>query len=272
MIDTPLVCIILVNYKTYEDTYECIDSINKTITYQNYKVVVVDNTETIDSNVIEKLKDKCDGNHCVYIGNPSNGGFAVGCNIGISVSRQLGAQYVLLLNNDTIIKSSDLIEQLLKGFSYKPNVGMVGGKIYYFADLESLEVSESTNKHVKVRPWYAAGYISYIRIRAKNRPKIKGICDTPFITGCMQMISMEAIDRVGLIDENYFMLFEDADYCERMHAGGLRTVYNADAQIYHKCSKSMPSSSPISVFYSNRNRYIYMKKYYKSLITTVVYL
>lgn len=269
--EIPLVCIILVNYKTEQDTCECIDSISDMLTYRNYKIIVVDNTEKIDMNNYNILKDKCGKSNCVYIRNIKNGGFAVGCNIGIHVAQKENAQYVLLLNNDTIIKSCDLIEQLLKGFSYHPNVGMVGGKIFFYADLQSIEKSEKENMRVKVSPWYTAGYISKLRLRAKNHPNKKGFCDTPFITGCMQMISMKAINSVGLLDESYFMLFEDADYCERMQINGLMTVYNADAQIYHKCSKSMPSSSPLSIYYSNRNRYIYMKKYRNNVLTKMVY-
>lgn len=242
--DESLVYIVLVNYHTESDTIECIQSMREKLTYKNYRVVVVDNSKDEKSFNILKAADLGDA---ILIKSEQNNGFAAGCNIGIVEAQKDKADYVLLLNNDTIIKSNDLIEQLLAGFK-TGKVGMTGGKIFYYDYPEDV--------------WYAGGYVSKIRLRAKNRVNIEGIVNTPFITGCMQMIKMSVIEQIGLMNEDYFLCYEDNDYCERIHKAGYQTVYNSDAQIYHKCSKSNPPSSPTSIYYSNRARYIYMKRFH----------
>ena len=241
--ENPKVYFILVNYNGEKDTIDCINSINNSVIYDNYGIIVVDNSPDIKSFNILKEQDLY---NTILIKSEVNNGFAAGCNLGIKKADELGYDYVILLNNDTIIKTPDLIEQLLYGFNKYSNAGICGGKIFYFDYPEEV--------------WYAAGYLTKIRLRAKNRD-LDGIIETPFITGCLQMISKAAIKKVGLLSEEYFMLYEDADYCARIQNAGFKTVYNSQVQIYHKVSKSMPSSSPSSIYYSNRARYIYIKKF-----------
>ena len=251
---SPKVYFVLVNYMGEKDTIECIDSINTKTNYDKYGIIVVDNSPGIES--YEKLKEeKLD--KTILVRSKKNNGFAAACNIGIKVAEKLGYDYIILLNNDTIIKSPNLIKELQKGFKKYGNVGIVGGKIYYFDNPDEI--------------WYAAGYLSCVRLRARNRSKIKGIVETPFITGCLMMISREAIRKVGMLTEDYFMCYEDADYCERMHQCGYRTVYNSKAQIFHKVSKSAPSSSVSSIYNSNRARFLYMNRYHKKIFVVLVY-
>ena len=240
-----LVYFVLVNYKGNEDTIDCVNSINEKITYNNYRILIIDNSpayEYYESLVAKKLKK------CELIKSEENKGFAAGCNIGICRALEDNADYIVLLNNDTIVNSEDLIQQLLMCFR-NPSVGVAGGKILYYKNPSEY--------------WYAAGFLTPIRLRAKNRKRISKICKTPFITGCLQMISKEAIYKVGLLNEEYFMCYEDADYCERIHAAGLETFYNPDAIISHKVSKSAPESSPLSIYCSNRARYIFINKFHK---------
>lgn len=249
-----LVSIVLVNYMGEKDTIECIKSINDKLTYEDYIIIVVDNSPTNDS--IDKIKE-VGFLKCIFIKEKENKGFASACNVGIRKSEELSSKYVLLLNNDTIIKSSDLIEQLMAGFEQE-KVGMVGGNILYNDNPDE--------------SWYAAGYISKIRLRARNRLGINKICETSFITGCMQMISMDAIRTIGYMSEDYFLCYEDTDYCERMHIANYKTIYNPKAEIFHKVSKSAPASSAVSVYNSNKSRYIYIQKYHrKNILIKIVY-
>lgn len=247
----PLVYIVLVNYFASSDTVECVESIQKKISYNNYRIIVVDNSVSDKeyNNLLKLLPQEVS-----VVKSDLNGGFASGCNIGIRLAQKNNAKYVLLLNNDTLIKSENLIESLLSCFCMH-DVGMVGGKIYYNYDRD--------------RIWYSGGKISNIRLRASNQNSSDEIVETEFITGCLQLISMEAIEKIGLLDESYFMCYEDADYCERMHRAGYKTMYNGNAQIYHKISVSCPQSSASSVYYSNRARYIYLKRYYDKMIYNI---
>lgn len=248
---TPLVYIVLVNYFTCDDTVECVESIQKEISYKNYHIVVVDNSVSDEEyyNLLKLLPKEV-----TVIKSDTNEGFAAGCNIGIKLAQQNDAQYVLLLNNDTLIKSKNLIESFLSCFCMH-NVGMVGGKIYYNYDREKV--------------WYSGGEISNIRLKALNQNLSNEIVETEFITGCLQFIDMDAIKKIGLMDESYFMYYEDADYCERMRKAGYTLLYNGNAQIYHKVSASNPQSSATSVYYSNRAHYIYLKRYYDKVMYNI---
>lgn len=246
-IEQPKVFFVLVNYKGNTDTVECINSINSTITYSNYEIIVVDNSPS--KEYIDQLS-KMDLPNTLLVRSVENNGFAAGCNIGIREAKKYGYDYVILLNNDTIIKSNDLVEQLLKCFEIEELVGISGGKILYF------DTPEKT--------WYEAGYISSIRLKARNRNGIRGIVETPFVTGCLQMISREAIEKVGLLKEDYFLCYEDADYCERMKGKNYKCMYNSEAQIFHKVSKSAPVSSAVSIYNSNRARFIYWSRFQKN--------
>ncbi len=245
--DQPKVFFVLVNYNGVKDTIECINSINTVLSYKNYQIIVVDNSPNVDS--FNKLKNE-DLENTIILRSETNNGFAAGCNLGIKEAYKYGYDYVILLNNDTIVKSADLVEQLLLCFETQNKVGISGGKILYYNFPKDC--------------WYAAGYLTPIRLRAKNRVNVRGIQETSFITGCLQMISKEAVDKVGLMTEDYFLCYEDADYCERMRKAGYKTVYNSNAQIYHKVSKSAPKSSPVSIYNSNRARYLYMRRFHKN--------
>lgn len=239
---TPLVSFILVNHNGNEDTAECVKSIKSTVTYPNCNIIITDNScdDAVYDDLCEKVADDA-----TILRADDNNGFAAGCNMGIKKAKELGAAYIILLNNDTVIKSPDLVERLLSCF-VKDRVGMAGGKILYYDMPDTV--------------WYEAGYISKVRLRAKNRHADRKVY-TSFITGCLQMISMKAIDSVGLMDEGYFLFYEDVEYCRRMTEMGYSLVYDPEAVIYHKVSRSAPSKTALSVYYSNRSRYKFIKRY-----------
>ncbi len=239
------VAILLVNYQGDRDTAECINSILSTLTYPNYRIYVIDNSPDDSSlNILRGM----DFRKTDLIKSERNDGFAAACNMGIRAAKNDGAEYVLLLNNDTVVQSSDLIERLLDCFS-DPKVGMAGGKIQYFSDPE--------------KSWYACGFLTPIRLRSHNREDVISVSDTGFITGCMQMIPMSVIDSVGLMKEDYFLMYEDADYCRRIQNAGYRTLYQPEAVILHKVSQSAPASSPTSIYNSNRARYLYIMRFHR---------
>ncbi len=237
-----MVAFVLVNYKGNDDTIECIKSINDQISYDNFSIIVVDNSE--DERYYNGLITYSLENTHVYR-SEKNKGFAAGCNLGTRHALEAGAEYVILLNNDTVIVSADLIERMLDCFE-KSDVGMVSGRIMYY-----------DNPQI---PWFEAGYISKVRLRAESKSTDKPVY-TPFATGCLQMISAKAIEKVGFMDEDYFMFYEDVAYCRRFADSGFRIAYDPKVVIQHKVSRSAPSSTAMSVYYSNRSRYLYIKRF-----------
>lgn len=248
------VYIVLLNYKGYEDTMDCINSLKK-LTYKNYQIIIVDNASPDDS--YNRLK-KDIGDTYILLQSGENGGFAKGNNVGIKYALDHGGDYILLLNNDTLVEEN-LIEELLKPFKEKKNIGISTGKIYYEEKRDTL--------------WFAGGkfntkrfYGMHIGEGERDDNKYNEPKEITFSTGCLMMIKKEVFTNVGFLPEEYFMYYEDVDFSLMVQKCGYKIYYNPKAVIYHKVSASTGGEeSPFAIEWNTRNRIFIMKKYNKSL-------
>lgn len=244
----PLVYIVIINYNNYQDTIECLESLKK-INYKNFKIVIIDN------NSSNKSVSKLEASYKEYkiIKLQENIGFAGGNNVGIKEAIDNYAQFVLLLNNDTIVEPN-FLNKMIESFYRNDgsNIGIVGAKIYSYYDKQ---LSES------------AGDIDFFKfITTNDAHKKKDICNlekqTNFISGCCMLINKDVFDKVGFLPEEYFMYYEDTDFCVKTLEEGFKISYNPEAIIYHKISSSSGGKqSPFSIKWNNRNRIIFMHKY-----------
>lgn len=250
----PLVYIILVNYKGVNHTIECIKSLKKII-YKNYKIIVVDNNSKDNSiNELSKIKD------IVLIKNKINAGFAGGNNLGIKFAIDNGADYVLLLNNDTTVEI-DFLNQLID--EAEKDVGIYVGKIMFYYDKNII--------------WYAGGKIDKFRgcTNVNGFVEDKGQFEkesfVTFATGCCMLIERDVIKKVGLLKEDYFLYFEDTDYCARTLKQGYKIKYCPKAIIYHKESVSTKKHSFNFDYYFTRNRLFFIKDNLKGFYKIISY-
>ena len=236
----PKVSIILVNYNGEKDTCECIKSLKK-ITYTNYEIIVVDNASQ-NQEYVESLLPK----DVIFIKSQDNLGFSGGNNLGIHYAINHGSDYVILLNNDTVVEKEFVIE-LLKTAQKKDDAGIITGKILYYSKPEYI--------------WYAGGYMNLNRARIhhlhiREKEDTNDICEksVSFATGCLMMMSKEVIEKVGVLDDAFFMYAEDAEYCARIRNAGYKIWYNPKAKIFHKVSASSGGAgSKLSQYYRTRN-------------------
>lgn len=245
------ICIILVNYNGYDDTVECIKSIENS-DYDNYKIVLVDNGSK-DKNKI--LNDSYINNVADVIISEENLGFSGGNNLGIKYAQEkYNPEYYLLLNNDTVI-TKDTISNLKKGFDFDSKAGIITGKIYYFSKPQTI--------------WAAGGKFNF-NTGIADQPelgkiddgvKYENTCEVSFATGCTMLISRQVIHTVGYLEENYFLYAEDTDYCCRVLNAGFKIVYVGKALIYHKVSASTGRQSNMQQYYMFRNNCYIIKKY-----------
>lgn len=240
----PRVSIIILNWNGLKDTIECLNSIKK-ITYPNYETIVVDNGSSGDD--VQVLRKKF-GKSIRIIENKKNYGFAEGNNIAIrKVMNEKKSNYVLLLNNDTVVDKR-FLDGLVKVAESDEKIGIVGPKIYYY--------DYNGRKDVI---WFAGGKINWwlgrpYNIKEDNREY------TDFITGCCMLIPIEKLKKVGLFDKTYFAYFEDADLCERFKRGGFKFKISEKSKIWHKTHKSTGKEG-IFHLYMARNRLIFNKRY-----------
>jgi len=245
---------ILVNYKNPELTIECVESLRKSKS-DNLHIVVVDNNSPDNSyeQLIEKLPNE------IIIKSEENNGFSAGNNIGIRYALEHDAEYIMLLNNDTVIDEA-MIEQLLNN---SDDFTVTVPKMYYYSQSETI--------------WYAGGTINKKIGKTYHIGENKSDDGTfdeqkyvDFATGCCIMMSRAVIEKVGLWDEAFFLYWEDVDYSFRLAAAGIKILYVPEAKLWHKVNASTGSTSSLTVYYANRNRMYVMKKY-KFPITAWIY-
>lgn len=241
-----MVYIIIVNYNGSDDTIECIKSLSG-ITYKDYKILVIDNDSRQEE--IKKL-EKYKNDNFRLIKLAENVGFAKANNIGMKMSVDEGAEYALLLNNDTTVKEN-FLEELISTFHIDKNIGIATGLILnYFDNSEK---------------WYSGGKINWFKYEGENdtgKVMADNIKEVELASGCMMLIKRELIEKKILLPEDYFMFYEDIDYCAIVKNSGYKLAYNDNSIIYHKISKSSGGEKSVFYFkYSTRNRIIFMKKY-----------
>ncbi len=244
-----MVCIIIVNYNGRDDTVECIRSI-KAISYSNYRIIVIDNASAEKPSLSE---DTYVLQNAEVIVSDSNLGFAGANNLGIETAMKYDSQYILLINNDTVVEP-DFLSQMLLTYESTDNVGIVTGKIYYYGEPDVI--------------WFGGSYYDERRFEMKIDGIGKKDCEEyskkkeiPFATGCLWLISMSMIRTVGKMCEDYFLYYEDADYCNRLVKSGMRIIYEPKAVIYHKESRSTKKGSNEYHYYNIRNYYIYIQRF-----------
>ncbi len=245
-----LVAIILVNYNGFNDTVACVESILKSA-YQEYRIVIVDNGAKDKEKIIQNdFLNK----HTDIVASEKNLGFSGGNNLGIQYAKKkYDPDYYLLLNNDTVILN-DTLSELVEHCNIIENTGLVTGKIFYYSQPEVI--------------WYAGGVFNY-KTGIADQPVLgvdessenNGCIDVTFATGCVMLLPRNVIEKIGLLDEEYFLYAEDTDYCCRIMQAGYKLVYVPSAIIYHKVSASTGNQSAMQQYYMMRNNCYIIKKY-----------
>lgn len=241
--DNKIVYIILVNYKSLVHTVECIDSILNS-SYKNVRIIVVDN------NSSDGCKAKIDKRYqdVIVIESEKNVGFSAANNIGIKMALKLNAAYVLLLNNDTILDNNCISELIRMGNLNKKSV--ITGKILNYYDKKLI--------------WYGGADLNFFKGDADIYgfgENDTGQCDETrkctFASGCCMLIPTEIASKYFL-PEQYFLYYEDVDFCTNLFKNHVDIIYDPAAVIYHKESISTDKNSHLYTYYFSRNRFMYI--------------
>ena len=247
--------IITINYNGLKDTCELI----KSIPFNNeMEVIVVDNASTQDEpSVISERYPQIK-----VIRSPRNLGFAGGNNLGIKEAK---GKYVLLINNDTYFKDFK-IEPLIKRLESSEKIGIVCPKLRF---------AWGNN------PIQFAGYTPLSPITVRNQAI--GFCDedhdqyntarpTPYAHGAAMLIKREAINKVGLMPECFFLYYEELDWSMIFTRAGYEIWYDPACTVYHKESQTTGQNSPLRTYYITRNRLLLVKRNYKGINKYLSYI
>ena len=239
------VSIITVNFNQPKVTEELLESIPGT--YANLEIIVVDNGSKADLPTDWQLKYP----DVKFIRSEQNLGFAGGNNLGI---KQATGDYLFLVNNDTEF-TPGLVEKLVKVMDDNPVAGIISPKIKYFSDKSLIQYAGYTPMN------YYTCRNSCIGLREKDNGQYDNITrSTAYCHGAAMMIRRAAIDKVGLMSENYFLYYEEVDFCEHIKRTGYQTWICTEAVIYHKESVSVGKKSKLKEYFMNRNRILFIRR------------
>ncbi len=225
-IATPRVVVVVLTWNGKSLTLDCLESL-AAVTWGNLETLVVDNAST--DGTAEAIKSSCGDRVSVLI-NPENLGFSGGNNVGIQHALKRGADWVLLLNNDTVVDPG-LVGHLIEAASQSSDVGIVGPKIYYSEPRDRIW---SAGGEVLL----SRGTVRHIGIRERDTGQFDTPRDVDYVSGCALMARHDVFEAIGLLDPAYTAYFEDTDFCMRAIRNGYRVRYAPAAVVWHRISSS----------------------------------
>lgn len=241
------VSIITVNYNQRLVTDELLNSIIKYNTYAEIEIIVVDNGSDINSIPYWETKYP----KFIFIRSEKNLGFAGGNNLGIQSAT---GDFLFLVNNDTIF-TPNLIDTLVQTLLSNNEVGIISPKLLYFDQPDMLQYVGYTEMN-----YYTARNSCVGQFEIDNGQYDSIIGKTSFAHGAAMMVKRVVINKVGLMAENFFLYYEELDWCDRAKKAGFEIWINTNASIYHKESISVGKKSALKEYFMNRNRILFIRR------------
>ena len=223
---TPHIKILILNWNGKDLLKHCLDSVIA-IDYPNYSVIMIDNGSSDGS--LDMVQENYSKVECLALDR--NYGYAGGYNRCFAQLKDETAEFIMLLNNDTVV-DVDILNSFNNARMKFGDSHIYGGKIYYLDDPNKI--------------WYAGGRvklkyinISHWGIRKQDSPEFSNPIETDYITGCCLFTSMEVINKLNGFDERFNMYGEDVDLCLRAKNRGINCYYWPDAKLWHHVSASL---------------------------------
>ena len=237
------VSIITINYNGLEDTCALIESIPFN---EEMEVIVVDNASmNQEAEIIAKRFPQVK-----VIQSYRNIGFAGGNNLGIQAAQ---GKYLFLINNDTIFKDFN-IQALIDRIKSSPNIGIVCPKIRFAWDNNPIQFAGYSKLSAITVRNYAIGF------NEEDHGQYDTAHPTPYAHGASMLIRREAINKVGLMPDCYFLYYEELDWSMMFTRTGFQIWYEPKCTIYHKESQATGQNSPLRSYYHTRNRLLLVRR------------
>ena len=253
-----LISIITVNFNQAKVTCELLESLHY-ITYKNVEIIVVDNASKEDASVIKNQYPEVN-----LICSDKNLGFAGGNNLGLKSAH---GKYILFINNDVEV-SPNFLEPLVARLSHLDTTAAVSPKIKYFTPRTTIQYAGSyaVNPFTLRNTHIGTGEVDNGQY---NEPRL-----TSYAHGACMLVKRSVIDMIGSMDEQFFLYYEEQDWCERMNRSGFHIFYVPQSEVYHKESVSTGKNSPLKTYYLSRNRILFARKNFKGIqfLISMLYL
>jgi GT2 family glycosyltransferase len=270
----PRTAVVVLNWNGWPDTLECLASLRPAVEGRLARVIVVDNAST-DPSVLRigewlraaggSVAVVADGealpaqpSDYTLIRSGRNGGFAAGNNLGIALALAMGVEYVFLLNNDATVEAES-IPALVACADQDPAAAIIGSTLIEEGGQIKIAGGARYNRLLTISKRALAA-------QGNRRGQMN------YVAGAAMFIRAEALRKVGLLDEDYFLYFEELDLTERVTAAGFRIGWCAESIVYHQRGRSAGSrsgvhsrKSSLSEYHSNLSCLIFTHKFYPRL-------
>ncbi len=247
---SPKVGIVVLNYHGTSDTLKCLESL-RAVNPENAFTIVVDNASTPDpSSQFTQAHP-----WATVIRRDDNGGWAGGNNTGIRHALERAADWVLLLNNDTTV-APQIVDRLLDAARHHPACGIIGPVICAMDEPATVLTDGCRFNHPESHGFFER---IVVPIEAADPPRVDAV---EIVNGCCMMIARRVFEQIGLIDEQFFLIHEEADFCLRARQAGFECGILAEPLVWHKHSAAFARAGKcLQRYYDARNLYLLLRKH-----------
>lgn len=250
---TPFVCILTTVWNQVDKTLACLATLVQ-LDYPNYSILLVDNGSSDDT--LAQVSQQFPTVEIIQL--PQNLGFAGGYNVGLRHAIDQGADYIFVLNNDTLVEP-DALSRLVETAVSFPNIGMVTAKIYYNAERNRI-----WSLGGQIHPW-TLEIVGDANDQLDDGQWTEPL-DLDFAPLCAVLLRRTLLEKIGLFDEDFFLYYEDMDFARRVRQAGYRLVLQPKAIIYHDVSASSGGRySPNERYWMARSSVLYFRKHARLL-------
>lgn len=247
--------IVILNYNNNSDTLSCLKSLEKFTNKNSTKIYLIDNCSksalSSDEVNLFTLNTK-------YTITDFNYGFAEGNNIGIRQAMKDRVDHIMLLNNDTEILD-DSIDRVIDVLKNNPQYG-IGGLVNYYHRSDTIWQAGFYNNFKTGKP-----------IRIENFDTARpDVIEADYVPGSSLIVKKEVIEKIGLLDKNYFAYFEENDFCTKAKRNGYKTFFITNTKLYHKVGASSPSA--VKLYLRVRNKLYFYKKHSKYIFFIKIFI
>jgi GT2 family glycosyltransferase len=246
----PLISVVILNWNGADDTLACLDSL-ATLTYPNFTVLLVDNGSTDDS--LQRVLANNWAFSLYIIENGANLGFAEGNNVGIRAALESGADFVMLLNNDTEI-APDCLDRLMDVAAAYPEAGVLGPRIFYMDPPDVAWFDRAV--------WNPASLCFDFPGQGEKESALSADpAETEYVCGAAMLFRAEVAKKIGLLDSRFFLVYEESDWGFAARRAGYKCLTVPAAKVWHKIGASFGSEeSPLRAYFSARNHLLWVEK------------
>lgn len=247
MLEYPKTAVIILNFNSYNQTIECIESV-KNITYPNYEIIVVDNNSKDDS--LQQIKGSFPD--VILLKSRDNLGYASGNNLGIKYALEKNIEYICILNNDVAV-DRNFLEPIIKTLMDDKNAAAAGPSICYYGQDDVIQAMGGNINLYTGLPT--------MKFKGKKLSQVKEeLLSVDYLGGACFVVKAEILKKIGLIPENYFLFYEETEFFLNIKRQGYKLISIRDSRVYHKVSGTISKYKGLSYFFLNRNRIIFVRR------------